>query len=439
MNGQPITLSPKQSEIFNLIVGVRHPRNQVIAPTQYGKSMVVGLAIDTRAVPLGERFTVLAPSQKKCDIIMGYCIDHIFDSPDLLSQLELDSSTSLDRLRRERSKESLTFKGGGGIQTLTLDAKNGKRSIESAMGFGSKRLILDESSLIDDQLYATVKRMLGGYKYEDQFLLEIGNPFHRNHFYRTWNSPIYNKIFLDYKDGLREGRYSPEFIEEMRGEAFFDVFYECKFPDEEDIDASGFRILVTYEMLDKAFSDQAEMSDDDPLILGVDVGGGGDANVYCLRNSDYAWIESSNHSNDTMTNVSEVERIMRDYGVKASNIFIDDTGIGRGVCDRLKEKGIRVNPVAFGASPKDKTRYANTKAEDFWHARQWLEAGGKLLKSDKWQQLNWIKYKVNTDKVLQIEPKDDLRKRTGKSPDFADSFALTFTQKLPAPNVRVLG
>jgi len=401
--------------------------------------MVVGLAIDTRAVPMGERFTVLAPSQKKCDIIMGYCIDHIFDSPDLLSQLELDSSTNLDRLRRERSKESLTFKGGGGVQTLTLDAKNGKRAIESAMGFGSKRVILDESSLIGDDLYATVKRMLGGYAYKDQFLLEIGNPFHRNHFYRTWHSPIYNKVYLDYKDGLAEGRYSPEFIEEMRGEAFFDVFYECKFPDEEEVDAGGYRVLVTYDVLEKASSDTAEMTEDDPLILGVDVGGGGDYNVYTLRNSNFAWCESFNHSNDTMTNVTEIERIMRDYGVKAQNIYIDDTGIGRGVCDRLKEKGIRVNAVAFGSKAKDPTRYTNTKAEDFWHARQWLEAGGKLLKSDKWQQLNWIKYKISTDKVLQIEGKDDLKKRTGKSPDFADSFALTFTQRAPAPNIRVMG
>lgn len=56
--------------------------------------------------------------------------------------------------------------------------------------------------------------------------------------------------------------------------------------------------------------------------------------------------------------------------------------------------------------------------------------GGKLLHDDRFRQLTWIKYKVNTDKVLQIEPKEDLKQRTGKSPDFAEAFMLTF---IPPP------
>jgi hypothetical protein len=38
--------------------------------------------------------------------------------------------------------------------------------------------------------------------------------------------------------------------------------------------------------------------------------------------------------------------------------------------------------------------------------------------------------------VLQIEPKQDLKKRTGKSPDFAEAFMLTFTPRAPEPNIR---
>jgi hypothetical protein len=131
-----------------------------------------------------ERFTILAPSEKKAGIIMGYLIDHVFDQPFFLERLELDASTKLDKLRRERSRDNLTFKGWGGVKTLTLDSRNGKKNIEAAIGFGGNRLILDKSSLINDTLYATVKRMLGGFPYDDTFLLEIGNPFYRNHFLR---------------------------------------------------------------------------------------------------------------------------------------------------------------------------------------------------------------------------------------------------------------
>lgn len=40
--------------------------------------------------------------------------------------------------------------------------------------------------------------------------------------------------------------------------------------------------------------------------------------------------------------------------------------------------------------------------------------------------------------MLQIEAKEDLKKRTGKSPDYAEAFMLTFVAQPPEPNVRFL-
>ena len=434
VNGSELKLSPHQQEIFNLIATNSHPRNQVIAPTQYGKSLTVALAVLCRAVGRNEKFIILAPSEKKAQITMQYVIDHCFDSPIFMSQLELEDTVSLDRLRRERSRNNITFKGGGGIMTLTLDARNSKRSFEAAMGFGGNRVVLDESSLVDDILYATVKRMLGGYPYEDTFLLEIGNPFYRNHFYRTWNSSDYNKVFIDYKIGLEETRYSEKFIEEMRDEAFFSVFYECKFPEEDAVDEFGYRALITNEELAKSFVSECES--DGELFLGADIGGGGDYNVYVLRNSKYAWVEAKNRSNDTMTNVSEIQRILQKYpNLKPNRVFIDDIGIGRGVSDRLKELNLHVIGVSVGEKAKNPTKFMNTKAEGYWLAYEWVKQGGKLLKDDNLRQLAWIKYKVNTDKVLQIEPKIDLKHRTGRSPDFAEAFMLTFIPPPPVPSI----
>lgn len=434
IHNKPIVLSDNQREIFNLIVYQMHPRNQIIAPTQYGKSLTVALGVLIRALFWDERFIILAPTEKKAGIIMNYVIEHCFDDPLFLERLELEQGVNLDRLRRERSRNNLTFRGGGGVMTLTLDARNQKRSIEAAMGFGSNRVILDESSLIDDQLYATVKRMLGGYTYKDTFLLEIGNPFYRNHFLRTWQDSSYNKIFIDYHTGLHEERYSPEFIDEMRNEAFFDVFYECKFPEENAIDERGYRLLITNEQLTNAFSDSIEQ--DDELKLGADIGGGGDFNVYVLRNRKYAWIESKNRSNDTMTNVSEIQRILLEHPeLKPENIFIDDIGVGRGVTDRLKELDFAVNGVSVGEKAQDNTKYKNLKAESYWGLRRWIAAGGRIKKDDNFLQLTWIKYKVNTDKVLQMESKEELLRRMGKSPDYAEALMLTFVPQPPEPSV----
>lgn len=446
VNNQPLQLSYSQQQIFNSILGQKHRRVQVIAPTQYGKSLTVACAIIARACLYGEKFTILAPSQKKADIIMSYVLEHIFDNVLWYSQLVQEGGGGLEKLKRlkhEKSKKNITLRNGGGIQTLSLNAKDSRGSIEAAMGFGGNRLVLDESSLIDDPIYATVKRMLGGYPYEDTFLFEIGNPFYRNHFYRTWTSSRYDRLFIDYEKALSEERFSPEFIEEMRSEAFFDIFYECKFPDEDAVDAKGYRFLLLGEDILNAFvADNAEINQfkvsptlaNSRKYLGADIGGGGDYSAFVIRADNYAWIESSNRSSDTMTQVQEIERIIEKYKINPYDIFVDDTGIGKGVSDRLKEKNIAINAIAVGAQAKDKTKYKNVKAEAFWGLRTWIKKGGKIDKDSRFEELKEIKYKVSTEKLLQIEPKEELKKRTGKSPDFADAFMLTFAS--PRPRAR---
>jgi len=52
------------------------------------------------------------------------------------------------------------------------------------------------------------------------------------------------------------------------------------------------------------------------LKLGCDIGGGGDYNVYVLRYRNFAIICGYNKSNDTMTNVAEIERIIKELSVK---------------------------------------------------------------------------------------------------------------------------
>jgi hypothetical protein len=391
------------------------------------------MAVLARSLIVGEDFIICAPSQNKAQIIMQYAIDHCFDNDFFTSQLELDPNENLDRLRRERSKERLTWLCGGSIRTLSLDSKNGIRKLEAAMGHGSNRVVIDESSLIDDESHVTVLRMLGGYPYDDQFLFEIGNPFHRNHFYRSWEGDRYLKIFVDARRSIREGRLSPEFVEEMRDKPLFDVLYLCKFPDEDEIDANGFRQLLKTDEVEKANCLHVA-KDVSGLRLGVDIGGGGDESVFVLRSNNVAWVETRGKTNDTMSNVTEVERIVTEYGVAHADVFIDDIGIGRGVYDRLREKNIMVNGVSVGEKSIEEEargRFFNQKAQYYFDAANWIKAGGKLVKNDGWGQLVWIKYKVSSDKTIQIESKQDLKKRVGRSPDIAEAFMLTFGHTRP--------
>jgi hypothetical protein len=89
--------------------------------------------------------------------------------------------------------------------------------------------------------------------------------------------------------------------------------------------------------------------------------------------------------------------------------LIHGISVGCGISDRLKEIGSGVQGLSVGERPQDETKFTNLKAETYWNARSWVLAGGKLKRDDRFLQLAWIKDKVTTDKVIQIEPKVSLQ------------------------------
>lgn len=409
----------------------------MICPTQYGKSFVVALAVLYSATMLGQQWVIVAPSEKKAKIIMTHINEHIFDNVMFYSQLDAESSK--ERLKKETSKKRITFSGGGEISILSLDQRNSKRNLEAAMGHGGANVILDESSLVEDELYSTVKRMLGGHSMSEEgtFLLEIGNPFYRNHFFRAWeNDDEVNKIFIDWERAVEEGRFSLEFIEEMRKEPLFDIFYACLFPSDDEIDREGYRQLI----LDSALTTPL-LSEEPPKyketkefnrIFSADVGGGGDLSILKMRIDKKMYTVFASKAADIMGTVGMIAQAIDDYGHIEDPIVIDDTGIGHGVSDRLREKGYNVIAAVVGARSKEKKnadntrRFANLKAQMSWSMKEWIEAGGAVDSKESMKQMKWFRYKITSDKTIQMEPKDDMKKRTGKSPDYADADMLSF-------------
>lgn len=417
---KPLILTEGQKQIFKIILERKPKRNIVMTGTQYGKSLTVSLGILLRAVLFPEKWAVVAPSEKKAKIIMNYVIQHVFDNELFCSQLEI--SENLERLKRERSKERLTFKRGGEIFILSADTRNQQRAGESLLGFGAPNLILDESSLIDDDIYATAKRMLGGHL--DNFLLEIGNPFRRNHFLKSWQSDGYNKIKIDWRQGVKEGRFSKSFIEEMREEAFFKILYECQFPELGEIDEQGWSVLLTDKEVEVAMARQIEPTG--KKRLGVDIGRGGDYTVFVLRTDNYARILEKNRDPDLMAQAGKILRIMREENITAENVFVDDVGVGGGVTDRLREQGCQVNAVKSGEKAKKEEKFTNVRAEAYWELRKWILGGGILEKNGDWYQLYEIRYKEDSASRLKIESKEEIRGRGTESPDTADALMLTF-------------
>lgn len=431
--GNPFILTDGQKEIFELVLSKKNNRINCLTYTQYGKSLTIGLAVLTAVATFPERWAIVAPTNKKAKIIMGYIIDHIFDNEYTAGKFEIGKGESRDKIRRERSKDRLNFKHSDGtlgeVFIISSEGKRTKDVMDALMGFGAQNIIIDESSLIEDLQYSGIMRMLGGYK--DNFLLEIGNAMRRNHFYKSSRDDYYYKIKIDWRQGLKEGRLTQEFIDEMKRTMrpdIFKMFYECEFPAPDSIDNSGYSFLLTENDLDRAYVDDIQLVGEKKLC--VDVAAGGDNySTIILKAQNGAKILYREQNPDTMSLVGIVIRLAGNEGI--SEIDVDTIGVGKGVYDRLKEidtwSDIVVG-VNNGEKPENEEDFINVRAQSYWRLGESIKAGYKLVRNQAWEELLVIKWKIQSDKKIKIKSKDEMLKEGILSPDVADALAMGFAK-----------
>lgn len=435
--GNPLELSNGQIEIFKTIFLRKHSRVNINASTQYGKSTTIAVALLLRSISKKESWAVIAGKTDKARIIMEKVIQHIFDNDFFIKQLEIDQKEPLERIKRERSKDKITWKGGGEIKIYSAQTNSQKNVNDALTGFGSPNIVEDESALIPDSFQTMILRMLGGHK--DTCLVKIGNPFYRNHFYKSSVSTKYHQIKINYIQAIAEGRYTQEFIDEAKENMTaqeFKILYESEFPDEEEIDQAGYYRLVSDSQLEKA---KKASTHEGELRLGFDVGEGGDENVGVIRSAKYAEIVHFSKISDLMATTRVICDIIEKYKIQPHNVFIDATGIGAGVVSRLKEIGLEVTGIKWASKPR-KDSYANLKAENYMEAGEAISRDFFLKPDDRWSELSIIKWKKDTQDRIKIKTKEEMRKEGIKSPNVADALALSFNRSLTedAPNIWTL-
>lgn len=431
--GNPLELTASQDQLFSAIARKSTRRLQVMSHTRWGKSMTVGLAVLTRASTYPGKWALIAPTRDKAKIIMDYVIAHIFDNDFTVSRFMPEKGESLIDIRRHRNKSRLTFKVGekigenGRVEPLFGDVFIG--TAKDALGFGAENVIEDESALIEDDDHSLVMRMLGDNP-DSNFLCKIGNPFARNHFLKSYHDPKYVKLVVDCYQSLKEGRMTQEIIDENKDYSFFKVLFECKFPSASEIDESGWMSLLLDEDIDIA--QQRKQDTMGVPKLGLDVARGGrNYNVWVKRTDNVAEIIERNLESNLINVGDKTKELMDKHGIRASEVYIDDGGVGGGVTDYLRSNNIPINAINFGSSASDEEMY-NTRAEMYAGKEGlavWIKSGGLLVPNANWIELTRIKYKKSLNGKTQIEPKEQMRKRGVESPDVADALALTFANQ----------
>jgi len=133
--------------------------------------------------------------------------------------------------------------------------------------------------------------------------------------------------------------------------------------------------------------------------------------------------------------------LTEDLCIPLKNVHVDSIGIGAGVCDRLRQRGYRIDEVDVSTKPRGEWRdlngavvFKNRRAELHWTARRAAEEG--LLQmdrsySDAWREAQWAEFEhreLAAGTTIQVTAKKELKKAYGRSPDCWDSVLLCFSR-----------
>lgn len=170
-------------------------------------------------------------------------------------------------------------------------------------------------------------------------------------------------------------------------------------------------------------------------VVGVDVARSGtDKTVLALRYGDIVTELRKAARQDTMQTAGRVKGILD--ATEGMAAVVDVIGIGAGVVDRLREQRMSVD--GFNASAGTRRRdssnelgFTNQRAAAWWNLREVLDpASGSqvalppddLLLGD----LTAPHWRVASGGRIQVESKDDVKKRIGRSTDDGDAVVMAF-------------
>lgn len=305
---------------------------------------------------------------------------------------------------------------------------------EQFQGFHSPHLlaVVDEASGVSPEIYEAIDGLA------PERILMIGNPLQvAGRFADSFKMPGVSKIHISGFDvpNIKEnkkvipGLLTVEDMDRMK--AYYgeesDV-YRVRALGEFPLQDSD--SLIGVDEVSKCMEREVNVLPQWEKKMGVDPARFGDDRAVILVRQMEKVIRKDIFMNlDTMQLVGHIMRIAKEEGVKPENIYIDEVGMGYGPLDRLREQRWMVNGINVGSKADDNEHYDNLRAELYAkHVKEWLKTGS-LPKDDDFYELANIKYKFNSTGKLQLERKEDMKKRGLPSPDVADALSLTFAGK----------
>lgn len=297
-----------------------------------------------------------------------------------------------------------------------------------------KRLlvIFDEASAIDDDIWTVTEGALTDAKTQILWL-RYGNPTRTSgKFFKNCTQGKRNTYTrVDSRTISFSNKHQIKAWIEDYGEDsdFVRVRVRGEFP------RAGFSNYISPELVMQARRRTLGLSaySSHPKIMAIDPARfGDDASVITLRQGHKVLAQLSLNGFDGFDLASRVvEWVRKEPGIIC--ICYDAIGNGAeldGVLRRVPGLNIPLIPVQWGQPAKDEKQYFNQRSECWGAMRTWLENGVVPDDDELADQLSSLDYGYDGRMRIQLQSKKDLKKSGVKSPDKADSLALTFIPEL---------
>jgi phage terminase large subunit len=289
-------------------------------------------------------------------------------------------------------------------------------------------LIADEASGVPEQVFEAAAGSMSGHS---ATTILLGNPVRSSGFFYDTHTRLANEWWTKRVSCVDSPRVSDAYVAEMAsryGEESnaYRIRVLGEFPLSDDNTVIGMELIESAVYRDVVGSAVA------PMIWGLDVARfGSDSSALCKRKGNVVIEQIKKWRNlDLMqlTGAVKAEYDALDVKERPLEILVDSIGLGAGVVDRLRELNLPARGINVAESPSMGNTYRNLRAELWYKAKAWLEKRDCKIPKDEQliNELAMVRYTFTSSGKIQIESKDEIRKRGLSSPDLADAFVLTF-------------
>ena len=297
--------------------------------------------------------------------------------------------------------------------------------------------IFDEASGIPEKIW---EARAGGATDGEPMSFDFGNPTRNDGmFYENCVGKFkhrFNTKHIDSRDvQITNKELIQEWVEDYGEDSdFVKVKVRGVFPSQSSVQ------FIERDLVDLAMLRPLPSSNKSPLIIGVDVARfGDDETVIYPRVGDDArsWGYKKYKNIDTVqvTNyIIEMIEKFKSLGKECSALFVDGGSMGAGPIDQLRQLGYNPIEVQFGSRPVNR-RYRYRGDEIWGNMRDALKHLALPSDDELRTQLLQREYGFSNNGAIHLEPKKDIKKRGGVSPDIADALALTFASQVNFANL----